>query len=600
MDYPESDTRLPHRRYVEPDYLASACDDQLPIISTIGLGPRGHNVRFETTEADGQLYLTCYDDVTGETLYQTKNLSAGKISVSHAPEKPVPGERTIMTMTIDRGRDGQQSFDVPIASGAHGTRFYTVQDPLGVPVMGETQRWPISDLMVYDTIEAEWDGSFPTPRVNDYVIYPVQDGTAKGFGFATINAVENSQVVATSLSAFVTPKLEIEDGHWVVDGTQLGAAVINGENGDPGADGRDGLPARISKGTLTVGDAPDFNVRQLSEADNSYAIDMTIVNGQNGEDGEDGENGLPAVLKKGTVTTTPGDPDFTITRTNIANNEYTIDFKLPRGKDGLSIVIQSGVYTTGTLPVFDDTGVNLGFIVKDDDGRYDLYIRGVAPVAAEDGGPWTVVEDWQGVWGFSFRVWHGEQLTDTPVDVNKNDVEASFTPWQHILDGDIVMDEYGNLGKVSSATDNNNVYTVAKIDEFKLGWSKLTGKPFDSISDDFVSNDGALEIADGSIDTGKLADNAVTEAKIATGTITSDKLADNAVTSDKIADGSISASDLADGVVTADKLAADAVTADKLPDGTITEAKLSDSVKAKLNASIEFADEATASSLLGY
>src|SRR5699024_6370594 len=54
-----------------------------------------------------------------------------------------------------------------------------------------------------------------------------------------------------------------------------------------------------------------------------------------------------------------------------------------------------------TLPDFDETEVGKAFVVDDGDGQRDLYVRGSVPYEAEDGGPWAVVENWEGADGLS-------------------------------------------------------------------------------------------------------------------------------------------------------------------------------------------------------
>ena len=89
-------------------------------------------------------------------------------------------------------------------------------------------------------------------------------------------------------------------------------------------------------------------------------------------------------------------------------------------------------------------------------------------------------------------------------------------------------------------------------------------------------------IADGSVTTVKLADDAVTNDKLAPdvsftpadGSITAAKLANNAVTTAKLVDANVTTAKLADANVTTAKLANNAVTTAKLANGSITPAKL--------------------------
>ncbi len=66
------------------------------------------------------------------------------------------------------------------------------------------------------------------------------------------------------------------------------------------------------------------------------------------------------------------------------------------------------------------------------------------------------------------------------------------------------------------------------------------------------------------VDTGDIADQAVTGNKLAQGSILTGKYADQSVTGNKIAQGAILAGKLANGAVRTGKIALDAVTFDRL------------------------------------
>jgi len=91
--------------------------------------------------------------------------------------------------------------------------------------------------------------------------------------------------------------------------------------------------------------------------------------------------------------------------------------------------------------------------------------------------------------------------------------------------------------------------------------------------------DGSIvgqDLADGSIVAVNIANSAVTTAKIANGSITSEKLAAGAVVNVNLANGSVTSGKLADNAVVTVKMADGAVTSAKILDATITAADLAD------------------------
>ena len=469
---PDLRSRGNSRHYIEPDYVANDCDDQLPLLSTVGRGPRGAGLSIgNLVNENGEFSFGIYSDLTGELIMQTPNLSAGEIMVTAKPADPVAGDTVNMDISVSQGSKVTH-YGVKIPSGATGSRIFMVNDELEAEDKGHAYQVPVASLMVYGTDRSHWTG-MPEPRVNDVVVFKA--GGKLGFG--TIETVQAAQVVFTSQVLFdVLQHLTIgDDGHWYIDGVDTGtmAQGPKGDKGDKGAPGKDGAPGPQGK----PGDkgAP----------------------GEDGEKGDTGDPGLPANMVVRSVTETQ-QPTVTMQRTDIATNTFSVDFGLPRGADGKSIDIQGGVYKITELPSFDDTPVNRAFIVNDyeesEDYRYDLYIRGIEPVIAEEGGPWTVVEDWQGMPGFSVRYAHDIEIdSETPIQVADENLDTTFVPSAHIADGDLVLDDHGSLGVVGSATDNNGYVTVTYVTKLQIGWDDILNKPDDLVHTDDLASAIAAE-----------------------------------------------------------------------------------------------------------
>lgn len=454
---PSKEYGEPHRRYIDPDRLAGECDDQLPLVSKIGRGPRGHGVTPRVrTDQPGEYVVEFVDDVTGEVVLSTANLSAGEITVTvDTPDNPVAGDTVMATIHVRLG-DETRDYSLPVPPGATGSIFFEVDGEVQ-PTHDGTYRVDVGRLASWGNLNRP---SRPVPRVNDMVVF----ATPTGFAFGTIEMVGNGQVVFTSRTGFELPEFGVtDDGHLTIDGEDTGVSVIGpegprGPQGEPGEDGRDGAPG---------------------------------PQGEPGEPGEDGapgpkgDPGLPANMVVRSVTETE-QPTVTVQRTDVQTNTFSMDFGLPRGADGRSVDIHGGVYKVADLPDFDDTPVNDAFIVSDyeesEDYRYDLYIRGQEPVIAEEGGPWTVVEDWQGMPGFSIRyLLTGEIDEATPLQVAEADVPTTFSPSAHMADGDLVLDAHGRLGIVGSATDNNGYVTVTYVAKLHVGWDDILDKPSDLV-----------------------------------------------------------------------------------------------------------------------
>ena len=456
---PELRSRGNSRCYAEPDYIANDCDDQLPLLSTIGRGPRGAGLKIDNVvNEDDEFRFTIYDDLTGEAVLQSPNLSAGVISVSAKPSEPVPGDIVNMDVTVNYA-SASRHYSIALPSGVPGSRFFVCDRDLEDGGKGHAYQVPVDELMHYGYLSSEWQ-SMPVPRVNDMVMF----SCSGKLGFGTIEAIEDGKAVFTSQVSFdVLQHLAIgENGHWVIDGEDTGVMAQGdkgdkGEKGDPGQNGKPGPQG-------DQGDKGDP--------------------GKDGDKGDKGDPGLPANMVVRTVSETK-QPSFELQRTDVSTNTWSVDIGLPRGADGKSVDIQGGIYRIDQLPSFDDTEVNKAFVVYDDDEdrSYDLYIRGEEPVIASAGGPWTVVEDWQGRPGYSLR--YLKQGYDIPSSgylvIPKEECEQAFAPSFDVMDGDVAVDANGMVGLVSSALDDSGDYRIQRIGQIDttVDWDHVENVPSD-------------------------------------------------------------------------------------------------------------------------
>lgn len=544
-DYYEGDgvprfaSKCNDRPYIQPDYLANAAGMQLPLVSTLGRGPRGAGIQVvEKKNADGELVLEFVSDLTGETGYTTPNLSAGELTVDAQPTDPVAGDTVDMVVRIKRGTAISESH-VKIPSGAHGARCYLVGDVV-TRNSDDTYQVSVEDLTIYG--KKSWP-SKPAPRVNDYVAFSwvAKEGDFAGLGFGTIEAVESGQVVYTGRAFMESPVPEIGDnGNWHVNGVDTGIQA-QGPKGDKGDSGKPGKPGESVKGDPGEPGKP-------------------------GKPGDPGKPGLPAIIEKIEVESIAQGEEATAEITHrITDNTYDILLKIPRGADGLPgnpFDLQNGIWTKDTLPDFDETEVGKAFVVDDGDGQRDLYVRGSVPYEAEDGGPWAVVENWEGADGLPAAL---RSITVEAIELT-GEPSATVSPVPGSTKNEYDMN-FQLPVKYEIATDTRlGVVKVSNV----ISPAKETG----SID---ITDTGLIQVANISI--------------------TENELADASVNADKLADGAVENWHVKDGALDEFKFNED-TRAKLLGNKNVTEQNLSNEVLAKLNETYEL-PVATASTLGG-
>ena len=119
-----------------------------------------------------------------------------------------------------------------------------------------------------------------------------------------------------------------------------------------------------------------------------------------------------------------------------------------------------------------------------------------------------------------------------------------------------------STGDLADGSITSNLIANNAVSASKLGTDSVTTVKI------AANNVTSAKLATDSVTTAKIVGGAVTDAKLATDAVTTAKVADDAITSAKIADATIVAGNLADSAVTTAKIADDAVTLAKLADET--------------------------------
>lgn len=115
-----------------------------------------------------------------------------------------------------------------------------------------------------------------------------------------------------------------------------------GDRGDTGAKGADGITPTLRVGSTSTGNAGTNANVTMTDSNNVYTLNFVIPRGDKGEagakgdkgiDGAKGADGITPTLKVGTVTTLAAGSNATVTMSK-NNNEYTLNFGIPKGNKG--------------------------------------------------------------------------------------------------------------------------------------------------------------------------------------------------------------------------------------------------------------------------
>ena len=156
-----------------------------------------------------------------------------------------------------------------------------------------------------------------------------------------------------------------------------------------------------------------------------------------------------------------------------------------------------------------------------------------------------------------------------------------------VLKGEAVAVDSGMIADGAVSTDKlaDGAVTGVKIRTAAVGTSALANL---SVTESKIDNDAVTtdKIADGAVTGDKLAGKSVTSGHLVNGAVTTYRLADGAVTAAKIGVAAVNSAALAALSVTESKIDNDAVTTGKIADGAVTAAKISGGSGSGLDADL--------------
>lgn len=173
-DEPHLHNRGGGRPYVEPDWQAHLAGHQLPVLSTVGRGPRGEGLQVgDVVSEEGLESFALYSTLTGEKVWQSPNLAPGAISFD-LPDFEDLAAGTPAPFRIIWSRSGHEDvYHGYLPAGQQGSFIYILPGKIQRNATG-TYQTTMGDLVIYNN-ESWPNHKKPNARVNDIVMCSVTD-----------------------------------------------------------------------------------------------------------------------------------------------------------------------------------------------------------------------------------------------------------------------------------------------------------------------------------------------------------------------------------------------------------------------------------------
>lgn len=201
-------------RYAERDYAAMASGAQMPVISSIGMGPRGEGLRIaNVVDEPGNVRFSVVSDITGEVVWQSPNLAPADVSFAVYGDTAylvvVKDGKTVRTpLTLPKGEDGAEVHMVDAVYPRMDDDTYTCDDSIvDKDAQGQTRI-----------------------RVGDAVFFKYKENGKVGFAIGSVQAYASGSVMFTGRIYLPLPDvIKIQEGS-PADIEEIKARLGNVEN----------------------------------------------------------------------------------------------------------------------------------------------------------------------------------------------------------------------------------------------------------------------------------------------------------------------------------------------------------------------------------
>ena len=169
--HPHMHNRGEGRPYIDPNVDSFKHDAALPVLSSIGRGPKGRGI-YSVWDPE-TCVLKIYDDENDE-LKCSVVLDSPKVTISQ-PHDVYPGQNAELDITVEQG-DITTVYPVMLPCGEPGSHIFTYNNSVGYYEEHTTSEspyrtliWVSVDSIAEDIVYDDYTYSSPAPRVNDKV-----------------------------------------------------------------------------------------------------------------------------------------------------------------------------------------------------------------------------------------------------------------------------------------------------------------------------------------------------------------------------------------------------------------------------------------------
>lgn len=205
------------------NWMANNCDGQLPILSTVGRGPKGESMTVRQKETEDGVVLEFVSDIDGKVLYTTPNLSFGELSIVQDPSDPTPGQDSTLTITVVKDGETVQTATLKLPRAIRGTAVFSCTEP---QTRSSSGRYTLQrSTIVFNNVLRE------DIMVGDLVFIQIRENYGNNAALGVISSFDENTVTILVRNEYDTKAPWIgPNGNWYIGKTDTGTSA----SGTPG------------------------------------------------------------------------------------------------------------------------------------------------------------------------------------------------------------------------------------------------------------------------------------------------------------------------------------------------------------------------------